>query len=198
LNRLEELLRHAELRLPLIRCTERERIADLVRTVTGWTADAEKLMARRGPERLTIDAAQALLDKADAEFPRVLSDSRATLKAHVHLVKRFIHVVQRRVLPHDEQAAQHLSQLNQSMAEVAPAAAWALDGSAATTASSGSRLPNTRTRAATLDLNSSSSGASSAGVGAKMLLREARAWLKSLEQKVPYVFVPEARYRDGD
>jgi hypothetical protein len=66
LNRLEELLRHAELRLPLIRCTERERIADLVRTVTGWTADAEKLMARRGPERLTIDAAQALLDKADA------------------------------------------------------------------------------------------------------------------------------------
>lgn len=45
LNRLEELLRHAELRLPLIRCTERERIADLVRTVTGWTADAEKLMA---------------------------------------------------------------------------------------------------------------------------------------------------------
>jgi hypothetical protein len=133
----------------------------------------------------------------------------------VHLVKRFIHVVQRRVLPHDEQAAQHLAQLNQSMAEVAPAAAWALDGSAATTASSGSRLPNTRTRgercffrgaflfvslmgaslsaAATLDLNSSSSGASSAGVGAKMLLREARAWLKSLEQKVPYVFVPEAR-----
>ena len=63
LNRLEELLRHAELRLPLLRCTERERIADLVRTVTGWTADAEKLMARRGPERLTIDAAQALLDK---------------------------------------------------------------------------------------------------------------------------------------
>jgi hypothetical protein len=45
---------------------ERERIAELVRTVTGWTADAEKLMARRGPERLTIDAAQALLDKADA------------------------------------------------------------------------------------------------------------------------------------
>jgi hypothetical protein len=44
----------------------------------------------------------------------------------VHLVKRFIHVVQRRVLPHDEQAAQHLAQLNQSMAEVAPAAAWAL------------------------------------------------------------------------
>lgn len=52
-----------------------------------------------------------------------MSDARATLKSHVHLVKRFIHAVQHRVLPHDANATERLEELNQTMAENAPLAA---------------------------------------------------------------------------